>query len=114
MMRPGEPPTEEAVKALFNGLFYAPERYDLSVVGRMKFNRRVGKTELDGATTLSNDDIIAVIRILVELRNGRGEIDDIDHLGQSPRPLGWRTGGESVPFRVGAGRESGEGAAQPG
>ncbi len=81
MMRPGEPPTEEAVKALFNGLFYAPERYDLSVVGRMKFNRRVGKTELGGETTLSNDDIIAVIRILVELRNGRGEIDDIDHLG---------------------------------
>ncbi|SFU30117.1 DNA-directed RNA polymerase subunit beta [Nitrosospira multiformis] len=81
MMRPGEPPTEEAVKALFTGLFYAPERYDLSVVGRMKFNRRVGKTELDGPTTLSNEDIIAVIRILVELRNGRGEIDDIDHLG---------------------------------
>ena len=81
MMRPGEPPTEEAVKALFTGLFYAPERYDLSVVGRMKFNRRVGKTELGGATTLSNEDIIAVIRILVELRNGRGEIDDIDHLG---------------------------------
>jgi len=81
MMRPGEPPTEEAVKVLFNGLFYAPERYDLSVVGRMKFNRRVGNTELDGATTLSNEDITAVIKILVELRNGRGEIDDIDHLG---------------------------------
>jgi DNA-directed RNA polymerase subunit beta len=81
MMRPGEPPTEEAVKALFNGLFYAPERYDLSVVGRMKFNRRVGRTELHGPTTLSNEDVIAVIRILVELRNGRGEIDDIDHLG---------------------------------
>ena len=81
MMRPGEPPTEEAVKVLFNGLFYAPERYDLSVVGRMKFNRRVGRAELDGATTLSNEDITAVIKILVELRNGRGEIDDIDHLG---------------------------------
>ncbi|MDN5753372.1 MAG: DNA-directed RNA polymerase subunit beta, partial [Nitrosospira sp.] len=81
MMRPGEPPTEEAVKALFNGLFYAPERYDLSVVGRMKFNRRVGRGELNGSTTLSNEDIIAVIKILVELRNGRGEIDDIDHLG---------------------------------
>jgi DNA-directed RNA polymerase subunit beta len=81
MMRPGEPPTEEAVKVLFNGLFYAPERYDLSVVGRMKFNRRVGKSELDGPTTLSNEDITAVIKILVELRNGRGEIDDIDHLG---------------------------------
>src|SRR6476620_10315433 len=81
MMRPGEPPTEEAVKVLFNGLFYAPERYDLSVVGRMKFNRRIGKTELAGSTTLSNEDLIAVIKILVELRNGRGEIDDIDHLG---------------------------------
>ena len=81
MMRPGEPPTEEAVKVLFNGLFYAPERYDLSVVGRMKFNRRVGRAELDGSTTLSNEDITAVIKILVELRNGRGEIDDIDHLG---------------------------------
>ena len=81
MMRPGEPPTEDAVKALFNGLFYAPERYDLSAVGRMKFNRRVGKTELTGPTTLSNEDIIAIIMILVELRNGRGEVDDIDHLG---------------------------------
>ena len=81
MMRPGEPPTEEAVKALFAGLFYSPERYDLSVVGRMKFNRRVGRAELIGSQTLSNEDIIAVIKILVELRNGRGEIDDIDHLG---------------------------------
>ncbi|MCH9638846.1 MAG: DNA-directed RNA polymerase subunit beta [Betaproteobacteria bacterium] len=81
MMRPGEPPTEDAVKALFGGLFYSPERYDLSVVGRMKFNRRVGRTELTGSQTLSNEDITDVIRILVELRNGRGEIDDIDHLG---------------------------------
>jgi len=81
MMRPGEPPTEEAVESLFNGLFYSEERYDLSAVGRMKFNRRVGRNELTGAVTLSNDDILAVIRILVELRNGRGEIDDIDHLG---------------------------------
>ena len=81
MMRPGEPPTEEAVESLFNGLFYAEERYDLSAVGRMKFNRRVGRAELTGAVTMSNEDILAVIRILVELRNGRGEIDDIDHLG---------------------------------
>ena len=81
MMRPGEPPTEEAVQALFDGLFYSEERYDLSPVGRMKFNRRVGRNELTGPGTLSNDDIIAVIKILVELRNGRGEIDDIDHLG---------------------------------
>jgi len=81
MMRPGEPPTEESVESLFNGLFYSEERYDLSAVGRMKFNRRVGRNELTGAVTLSNEDILAVIRILVELRNGRGEIDDIDHLG---------------------------------
>jgi DNA-directed RNA polymerase subunit beta len=81
MMRPGEPPTEDAVETLFNGLFFSEERYDLSPVGRMKFNRRVGRNELTGPGTLSNDDIIAVIRILVELRNGRGEIDDIDHLG---------------------------------
>src|SRR6516165_344693 len=81
MMRPGEPPTEEAVEALFHGLFFSEERYDLSAVGRMKFNRRVGRTELTGTGTLTDEDVIAVIRILVELRNGRGEIDDIDHLG---------------------------------
>jgi DNA-directed RNA polymerase subunit beta len=81
MMRPGEPPTEDAVEALFHGLFFSEERYDLSAVGRMKFNRRVGREELKGTGTLTNEDIIAVIRILVELRNGRGEIDDIDHLG---------------------------------
>jgi DNA-directed RNA polymerase subunit beta len=81
MMRPGEPPTEDAVEALFHGLFFSEERYDLSAVGRMKFNRRVGRAELKGPGTLTNDDIIAVIRILVELRNGRGEVDDIDHLG---------------------------------
>ncbi|MHB1116624.1 DNA-directed RNA polymerase subunit beta [Sideroxydans sp.] len=81
MMRPGEPPTEDAVEGLFNGLFFNEERYDLSVVGRMKFNRRVGREELTGASTLSNEDIVDVVKILVELRNGRGEIDDIDHLG---------------------------------
>ena len=81
MMRPGEPPTEDAVKTLFAGLFFNEDRYDLSDVGRMKFNRRVGRDELTGKMTLSNDDIVAVIKILVELRNGRGEIDDIDHLG---------------------------------
>ena len=81
MMRPGEPPTEDAVKTLFNGLFFSEERYDLSAVGRMKFNRRVSRTELIGSSTLSKEDIVAVIKILVELRNGKGEIDDIDHLG---------------------------------
>ena len=101
MMRPGEPPTEDAVETLFNGLFYSEERYDLSAVGRMKFNRRAYPNKFDekapswlrnfyqrvspsaetGAGTLSNDDVLAVVGILVELRNGRGEIDDIDHLG---------------------------------
>jgi len=81
MMRPGEPPTEDAVEALFNRLFYSEDAYDLSKVGRMKFNRRVGREELTGPMTLTNEDILAVIKILVELRNGRGEIDDIDHLG---------------------------------
>ncbi|WP_250473242.1 DNA-directed RNA polymerase subunit beta [Caballeronia sp. GAFFF1] len=81
MMRPGEPPTEEAVEALFNRLFYSEDAYDLSKVGRMKFNRRVGRDEIIGPMTLQDDDILATIKILVELRNGKGEVDDIDHLG---------------------------------
>ncbi len=81
MMRPGEPPTEDAVQALFHRLFYNPDAYDLSKVGRMKFNRRVGRTEATGTMTLDNDDLMSVIKILVDLRNGRGEVDDIDHLG---------------------------------
>ncbi|HCM74279.1 MAG TPA: DNA-directed RNA polymerase subunit beta, partial [Armatimonadetes bacterium] len=101
MMRPGEPPTEEAVEALFQGLFYSEERYDLSAVGRMKFNRRAYPENIDDrapgwwksfyakaseggeitAGTLCDQDLLAVIGVLVELRNGRGEIDDIDHLG---------------------------------
>jgi DNA-directed RNA polymerase subunit beta len=82
MMRPGEPPTEESVEALFNGLFYSEERYDLSAVGRMKFNSRVGRESLDGPMTLSNDDILSVIHILVDLRNGKGEVEDIENLGK--------------------------------
>src|ERR1700742_304443 len=81
MMRPGEPPTEEAVEALFNRLFYSEDAYDLSKVGRMKFNRRVCRDEIIGPMTLQDDDILATIKILVELRNGKGEVDDIDHLG---------------------------------
>jgi DNA-directed RNA polymerase subunit beta len=81
MMRPGEPPTEDAVEALFQRLFYSADTYDLSKVGRMKFNRRVAREELVGSMTLDNDDILSVIKILVDLRNGKGEIDDIDHLG---------------------------------
>ena len=81
MMRPGEPPTEDAVEALFNRLFYSTDTYDLSRVGRMKFNARVGRDTPDGNMNLSNEDILDVVKILVELRNGRGEVDDIDHLG---------------------------------
>src|SRR5262249_25526419 len=81
MMRPGEPPTEDAVEALFNRLFYSDDTYDLSRVGRMKFNARINREGSEGAMTLSNEDIIAVVKILVELSNGRGEVDDIDHLG---------------------------------
>jgi len=81
MMRPGEPPTEDAVEALFYRLFYSEDAYDLSRVGRMKFNRRVGREETTGKMTLGNEDVLSVIKILVELRNGQGEIDDIDHLG---------------------------------
>jgi len=81
MMRPGEPPTKEAAQNLFNNLFFNEERYDLSAVGRMKFNRRIGRSEDEGASVLSNDDIIGVLTILIDIRNGNGEVDDIDHLG---------------------------------
>ena len=81
MMRPGEPPTKEAAEKLFEGLFFLPERYDLSAVGRMKFNRRLGRDKIKGALVLSNDDIIDVLRTLIDLRNGKGKVDDIDHLG---------------------------------
>ncbi|TDQ37916.1 DNA-directed RNA polymerase subunit beta [Tepidicella xavieri] len=81
MMRPGEPPTEDAVQALFHRLFYNPDTYDLSRVGRMKFNARVGRDDPNGPMVLSNEDILDVVKILVDLRNGKGEVDDIDHLG---------------------------------
>ncbi|MBT8124025.1 MAG: DNA-directed RNA polymerase subunit beta, partial [Gammaproteobacteria bacterium] len=81
MMRPGEPPTKEAAQNLFHNLFFAPERYDLSPVGRMKFNRRVGREEKTGAGILSNDDILDVMKVLIDIRNGNGIVDDIDHLG---------------------------------
>ncbi len=81
MMRPGEPPTEDAVEALFNRLFYSADTYDLSKVGRMKFNRRVNRDDPTGPMTLTDEDIVDVIKILVDLRNGKGQIDDIDHLG---------------------------------
>ena len=81
MMRPGEPPTKEAAENLFNNLFFTPERYDLSAVGRMKFNRRLGRSRITGPGTLANQDIIDVLRTLIEIRNGKGSVDDIDHLG---------------------------------
>ncbi|RMW99046.1 DNA-directed RNA polymerase subunit beta [Allofranklinella schreckenbergeri] len=81
MMRPGEPPTEEAVQALFYRLFFNPDTYDLSRVGRMKFNAKIGNPDPKGAMVLSNEDILAVVKILVDLRNGKGQVDDIDHLG---------------------------------
>jgi len=81
MMRPGEPPTKEAAENLFNNLFFSSERYDLSAVGRMKFNRRLGREDITGEGTLANEDIIDVLRTLVEIRNGKGSVDDIDHLG---------------------------------
>src|SRR5512145_2432511 len=103
MMRPGEPPTRDAAENLFQNLFFNPERYDLSGVGRMKFNRRVGRTEVKGPGILydvlhfsrrgdefakslveqhgNTSDIIDVLRTLIDIRNGNGTVDDIDHLG---------------------------------
>ena len=81
MMRPGEPPTREAAENLFNNLFFASERYDLSAVGRMKFNRRLGRDDITGAGILTKEDIIDVLKTLIDIRNGRGSVDDIDHLG---------------------------------
>ncbi|WP_269621381.1 DNA-directed RNA polymerase subunit beta [Zhongshania sp. BJYM1] len=81
MMRPGEPPTKESAENLFQNLFFSAERYDLSTVGRMKFNRRIGREEILGAGTLDQSDIVAVMKMLVGIRNGKGIVDDIDHLG---------------------------------
>ncbi|MEM8984901.1 MAG: DNA-directed RNA polymerase subunit beta [Pseudomonadota bacterium] len=81
MMRPGEPPTKEAAENLFGNLFFNEDRYDLSAVGRMKFNRRVGRDDPTGLGVLSNEDILDVLRTLIDIRNGYGTVDDIDHLG---------------------------------
>ncbi|MEL7398941.1 MAG: DNA-directed RNA polymerase subunit beta, partial [Pseudomonadota bacterium] len=81
MMRPGEPPTKESAEALFENLFFTDERYDLSAVGRMKFNRRIGREEIIGSGVLDKEDIISVLRTLIDIRNGKGIVDDIDHLG---------------------------------
>ncbi|WP_415904629.1 DNA-directed RNA polymerase subunit beta [Neptuniibacter sp. QD48_55] len=81
MMRPGEPPTKESAEALFENLFFTEERYDLSAVGRMKFNRRLGREEVTGSGVLDKEDILEVMKTLIDIRNGKGTVDDIDHLG---------------------------------
>ena len=99
MMRPGEPPTKEAAEALFKNLFFTPERYDLSDVGRMKFNRRVGRQDILGPGVLTKDDIIDVLKTLISIRNGEGNVDDIDHLGnRRVRSVGEMTENQ---FRIG-------------
>ena len=81
VMRPGEPPTLETAESLFNSLFFDPERYDLSAVGRVKMNSRLGVDAEDTVRVLRKQDILAILNVLVDLKDGRGEIDDIDHLG---------------------------------
>jgi DNA-directed RNA polymerase subunit beta len=81
VMRPGEPPTKETAEALFEGLFFDGERYDLSAVGRVKLNMRLGLDAEDTVTTLRKEDILAVVKELVNLKDGKGEVDDIDNLG---------------------------------
>jgi len=99
MMRPGEPPTKDAAETLFRNLFFMADRYDLSTVGRMKFNRRVGRKEITGSGVLSKEDITEVIKLLISIRDGRGEVDDIDHLGnRRVRSVGEMTENQ---FRVG-------------
>jgi DNA-directed RNA polymerase subunit beta len=81
MMRPGEPPTRESAENLFQNLFFNAERYDLSEVGRMKFNRRLSRESIDGEGILSTEDVVDVMKVLIDIRNGNGNVDDIDHLG---------------------------------
>tara|TARA_B110000459_G_C16624791_1_gene504409 strand:- start:3945 stop:8087 length:4143 start_codon:yes stop_codon:yes gene_type:complete len=81
VMRPGEPPTKESAEKLFNSLFFDADRYDLSAVGRMKLNRRLSRSEDSGPGILSQEDILSVIEVLVDIRDGKGSIDDIDNLG---------------------------------
>ncbi|MGY0399850.1 MAG: DNA-directed RNA polymerase subunit beta, partial [Ostreibacterium sp.] len=99
MMRPGEPPTKDAAESLFESLFFNADRYDLSEVGRMKFNRRLGRESITGSGVLSKEDIIDVLKILISIKNGDGTVDDIDHLGnRRVRSVGEMT--ENA-FRVG-------------
>ncbi|MDF2765423.1 MAG: rpoB, partial [Rhodospirillales bacterium] len=81
VMRPGEPPTLETAEALFNGLFFDSERYDLSAVGRVKMNSRLSLQAPDTMRVLRKEDVLSIVKVLVQLKDGKGEIDDIDHLG---------------------------------
>ncbi|MDO4895668.1 DNA-directed RNA polymerase subunit beta [Moraxella sp.] len=110
VMRPGEPPTLDTAEKLFESMFFSQERYDLSNVGRMKFNRRLGREFIDSDDievqreqgVLSNQDIVDVLKELIEIRNGRGEVDDIDHLGNRRiRSVGEMTENQ---FRIGLAR----------
>ena len=125
MMRPGEPPTRDAAQTLFNNLFFSPDRYDLSAVGRMKFNRRVGRGSDEGPGILTKEDIVDAMKILIELKNGKGEIDDIDHLGnrrvrsvgelaenQFRRPGAGGARGQGTPVAGGIGRPDAAGTDQ--
>jgi DNA-directed RNA polymerase subunit beta len=91
MMRPGEPPTKDAAENLFNNLFFNNERYDVSAVGRMKFNRRVGRKEILGSPILSKEDILDVLKVLIDIRNGNGTVDRVraaDAAGDDQRQAG--------------------------
>ena len=81
VMRPGEPPTLDTAETLFQGLFFDLERYDLSSVGRVKMNSRLNLNSPDSIRVLRKEDVLSILRVLVDLKDGRGEIDDIDHLG---------------------------------
>jgi len=99
MMRPGEPPTKESAENLFKNLFFSLDRYDLSPVGRMKFNMRLGREEETGLGTLSQEDIVDAMKILIDIRDGKGNVDDIDHLGnRRVRSVGEMTENQ---FRIG-------------
>lgn len=99
MMRPGEPPTKDASETLFNNLFFAFERYDLSNVGRMKLNRRIGREEITGSLVLTKEDILDVLKTLIRIRDGKEVVDDIDHLGnRRVRSVGELTENQ---FRIG-------------
>ena len=99
MMRPGEPPTKDSAENLFQSLFFSEDRYDLSEVGRMKFNNRLGRKSHKGENVLTKEDIIDVVKTLTDIRDGRGDVDDIDHLGNRRiRAVGEMTENQ---FRIG-------------